>query len=1010
MPVINLAPTAELLQYFAWLIALVQLIIGMYLLYVEPRNLANRSVGASLLIIAVNTFAAGLLATAQNAQQARLPTLLLAATTATIVVVLLQAALVLPYQTLLRRKTLSSLLWGLILVGSIPPLLTLIDALFNTQLWYSGLDPNTYTGGFISQAYYVAGWLSGPIQVLIFGLLGITLLALLLYTLLFDRRASRQARRVAAWLLLANILSILLAASAFSGGNIAGGLASNPQLSLALYLAASVLYLIAFTPALAPPALNAPTATSPRAPRRRLQIRLTTLGLIVALPLLAGMGVFLTQQAQIVLERDAVQALETTNQAVVEAGEIWLTYNTRALRTLVGSPDIISMDPERQTPALRSLVSTYPDIYLASTTDTTGMNVARSDNMEMIDYSNRDWFQQAVSGQPVSYQTQVGGSGQPALVISMPIRQSDSQILGVSMASSDLRLVSRILSQAALTSRATVYLVNSEDRILAIAGQPIGILMEDISAYPPVEALRSGVTGDYPFQDINEIGWRANLNLLTNGWGVIVQQTEQSMFAPVRSFQRIALVVLVVGAALLFWLTWLTIRQVMQPVRSLTETAAAITQGDLSLTAPVYGDDELGVLANSFNTMTAQLRELIGSLENRVNERTRDLQRRAVQLQVTAQVAREAATIRNPDRLLQDAARLISEQFNFYHTGIFLLDRPFESPVGGAGSPAASPGSSERPIYAVLRAASSEGGQRMLARGHRLAVGQQGIVGYAAGAGEPRIALDTDRDATFFDNPDLPMTRSEMALPLKIGSQVIGVLDVQSRQANAFKQEDLETLQILADQLAVAIENARLLTESQQALRELEDLYGMQIRQGWQRMASAMQGGGRHLGYKLGPRGVEPAPENGVVEILPTASSTPAAEIEVPIELRSQQLGRLRLRRDAEMGAWSAQDQALIQDVLGQLALALENARLMEEIRNHARQEELISQVVASTQSSLSLEGVMRTAVQEVVRILNVSRVRIQLGGDEDGGGKDAVGAGNGSAGDSAASADGGQS
>jgi GAF domain-containing protein/HAMP domain-containing protein len=534
--------------------------------------------------------------------------------------------------------------------------------------------------------------------------------------------------------------------------------------------------------------------------------------------------------------------------------------------------------------------------------------------------------------------------------------------------------------------------------------------MEDISAYPPVEALRSGVTGDYPFQDINEIGWRANLNLLTNGWGVIVQQTEQSMFAPVRSFQRIALVVLVVGAALLFWLTWLTIRQVMQPVRSLTETAAAITQGDLSLTAPVYGDDELGLLANSFNTMTAQLRDLIGGLENRVNERTRDLQRRAVQLQVTAQVAREAATIRNPDRLLQDAARLISEQFNFYHTGIFLLDRPFEAPAGGVGSSTATRGSSERPLYAVLRAASSEGGQRMLARGHRLQVGQQGIVGYAAGAGEPRIALDTDRDATYFDNPDLPMTRSEMALPLKIGNQVIGVLDVQSRQANAFKQEDLETLQILADQLAVAIENARLLTESQQALRELEDLYGMQMRQGWQRMTSAMQSGGRRLGYTLSPRGVEPAPGDEAAQVLPSLSATPAPEIEVPIELRSQQLGMLRLRRDAELGEWSAQDQALIQDVLGQLSLALENARLMEEIRNHARQEELISQIVASTQSSLSLEGVMRTAVQEVVRILNVSRVRIQLSSENSADGKDAGGAGNGSAADNGSTASGGPS
>jgi GAF domain-containing protein len=371
--------------------------------------------------------------------------------------------------------------------------------------------------------------------------------------------------------------------------------------------------------------------------------------------------------------------------------------------------------------------------------------------------------------------------------------------------------------------------------------------------------------------------------------------------------------------------------------------------------------------------------------------------------------------------LLQDAARLISEQFNFYHTGIFLLDQPVEITSGLAGTPAGTPGASEmprasdRPVYAVLRAASSEGGQRMLARGHRLRVGQQGIVGFASGTGEPRIALDTDKDVVYFDNPDLPMTRSEMALPLKIGNKVIGVLDVQSRQANAFKQEDVETLQILADQLAIAIENARLLTESQQALRELEELYGMQIRQGWQRMTSAMHSGGKPLGYSLGPRGVEPADERALSAASPLVGSTPAPEIEVPIALRSQQLGRLRLRRDAEMGEWSQQDQALIQDVLGQLALALENARLMEEVRNHARQEELISQIVASTQSSLSLEGVMRTAVQEVVRVLDVSRVRIQLTTGETGDGRDAGEAAaaisaNGSVGESAAGDNGGGS
>jgi GAF domain-containing protein/HAMP domain-containing protein len=975
--------SAEVLQYFAWLIALIQVIIGMYLLYLNPRQLANRILSASLFVIAINTFAAGMLATAVTVQDALLPIQILAATTATIVVALLLSMLVLFYQDQISRRLFKSLVWALVLIGALPLVLTLIDVFFGAHLWYGGLNLTRYLGGFIHQSFYVTGRLNGLLNGLIYGLLGAALMALLVYTLVFNRRASRQARLVALWLLLPNLVYILLAYLSVNN------LIPTPQVGLAFYLLVSVLYLIAFTPALIPAGASVSSDFSTRGRRGRLQVRLTVLALIVALPLLAGMGLFLTQQAQLILERDAALALNTTNRSVVEAGEIWLTYNTRALRTMVASPDIISMDPVRQTSVLRTLVSTYPDMYLASTTDPSGMNIARSDGQEMVTYNDRAWYQQAASGRPVVYQTLVGGAGQPALVISMPIRSSEDQILGVAMAASDLKLVSRLLVQAVQKSGETAYLINSDNRILAITGQPIGILMEDLSDYPPVQALRSGVIGDFTFSDINDTGWRASLNLLTNGWGVIVQQTEQILFAPVRNFQRIALVVLVVGAALLFWLTWLTIRQVMQPVRSLTDAAAAISDGDLSVVAPVYSNDELGVLANTFNNMTAQLRDLVTSLENRVNERTRDLQRRAVQLQVTAQVAREAAAIREPDRLLQNTARLISEQFNFYHAGIFLLDRTVEitdSPANRASLIIGDQSGAERPVFAVLRAASSEGGRRMLARGHRLQVGKQGIVGYVAGTGTPRIALDTDKDATYFDNPDLPMTRSEMALPLKVGSRVIGVLDVQSRQANAFNQDDLETLQVLADQIALAIENARLLTDSQQALRELEELYGMQIRQGWQRTIKGMRSGGKNLGYMLGPRGVEPVEESPATSYNSSASSP---EIMLPIELRSQKLGILRLRREAENSEWSAQDQALIQDVLGQLALALENARLMEEIRNHARQEELISQIVSSTQSSLSLEGVMRTAVQEVARALNVSHVRLQLDQSDGGNGDD---------------------
>lgn len=200
----------------------------------------------------------------------------------------------------------------------------------------------------------------------------------------------------------------------------------------------------------------------------------------------------------------------------------------------------------------------------------------------------------------------------------------------------------------------------------------------------------------------------------------------------------------------------------------------------------------------------ARLREQVEQhaeeLEQQVAARTAQLARRNVQLQVAAEVARDATTARDLDELLDRSVNLIRARFGFYHAGIFLVD--------------------ERSEYAILRAATGEAGCQMLEHGHRLKVGQVGIVGYVTGASEPRIALDAGADAVHFDNPFLPDTRSEMALPMRVGGRVIGALDVQSTKESAFDDDDVEILQVMTDQLAVAIEKTRLFEQTQAALEE----------------------------------------------------------------------------------------------------------------------------------------------------------------------------------------------
>ena len=211
--------------------------------------------------------------------------------------------------------------------------------------------------------------------------------------------------------------------------------------------------------------------------------------------------------------------------------------------------------------------------------------------------------------------------------------------------------------------------------------------------------------------------------------------------------------------------------------------------------------------------MLTALREERSTLEQRVEERTIGLTRKTEQLRATSYIARKTAEVQDLATLLDTVARLVTDQFGFYHTGIFLIN--------------------ETGDQAVLQAASSDGGRRMIERGHSLSVGTQGIVGHVAAQKKPRIALDVGTDAVFFDNPDLPMTRSELALPLLVRGKVVGVLDIQSNQPQAFDMEDIDVLQTLSDQVAIAIENARLMDETQAAIVQLEALTSIRTREAW---------------------------------------------------------------------------------------------------------------------------------------------------------------------------------
>jgi len=440
-----------------------------------------------------------------------------------------------------------------------------------------------------------------------------------------------------------------------------------------------------------------------------------------------------------------------------------------------------------------------------------------------------------------------------------------------------------------------------------------------------------------------------------------------------RSAGGLALALAVVTMAafgLAFSVGWLTIpieheANSADPVGWLSNTVVMLLMGALIVASQIHLVPRLTEALTRSRRLAAELAQERAQLQQRVEQRTAELARRSAQLQTAAQVAREAAAIRDADRLLEATVRLISERFGFYHAGLFLLD--------------------ENKEYAVLRAASSEGGQTMLARGHRLRVGEMGIVGYVAGSGEPRVALDVGADAVFFDNPDLPLTRSEMALPLRVRGELIGVLDVQSTEPEAFTGEDVTILQTLADQVAVAISNARLFQQAQESLEAERQAYGELSRHAWQEVLRARSG----LRKRYDPRGILPREGQRRTErgkgtsILGQASIS--RSLSVPIRVRGQVIGVLDAHKPDGAGDWTSDEGALLETLADQLGVALDSARLYEDTQRLAARERLASEVTARMRETLDLETVLRTAVDEMYEALGLAEVAVCLTAGTDG-------------------------
>jgi PAS domain S-box-containing protein len=336
------------------------------------------------------------------------------------------------------------------------------------------------------------------------------------------------------------------------------------------------------------------------------------------------------------------------------------------------------------------------------------------------------------------------------------------------------------------------------------------------------------------------------------------------------------------------------------------------------------------------------------------------LENRSKQLQTAAEVSHAASSILDVDELIQQVVDLVQKRFDLYYAGLFLVDETGER-SGEAGK------------WAVLRAGTGEAGRHMRQAGHKLEVGGQSMIGWCIANQQARIALDVGEEAVRFENPWLPETRSEMALPMIARGQAIGAMTIQSTQEAAFSAEDIAVLQTMGDQVANAIENARLFEAGRSALAEVEATHRVYLQREWREYLDRRDDFVCEGGQAGAMTRHQPAASAG------NAGHGGQAELTVPIVLRGQTIGVLGLEDPQGTRQWSVEDQALVEAVSRQLALALENARLLEETQRRAARERLAREITDKMRHAPTMDALIQTTVREMAAALGAPNAFLQL-------------------------------